>query len=70
MFDCTGKHSEAESKEKHGVWDPVPELTVTSPYIQVRVNVIVDLNPMPESTLSPQPGTLDLASDFDYLCIN
>ncbi len=22
---------EAESKEKHGVWDPVPELTITLP---------------------------------------
>jgi hypothetical protein len=34
------KLSEAESKEKHGVWDPVPELTITSP----------------ESTLSPSQG--------------
>ncbi len=24
---------EAESKEKHGVWDPVPELTIISPYV-------------------------------------
>ncbi len=23
---------EAESKEKHGVWEPMPELTITSPY--------------------------------------
>jgi hypothetical protein len=24
---------EAESKEKHGVWDPMPELTINSPYV-------------------------------------
>jgi hypothetical protein len=23
----------AESKEKHGVWNPMPELTITSPYV-------------------------------------
>jgi hypothetical protein len=27
----------------------------------------IDLNPMPESTLSPQSGTLDLASARNYL---
>jgi hypothetical protein len=65
---------EAESKEKHGgVWDPMPELTIASPYVHFRVDAntfkmhgplysTVDLNPMPESTLSPQSGTLDLAS--------
>jgi hypothetical protein len=25
--------SDAESKEKHGDWDPMPELTITSPYV-------------------------------------
>ena len=25
----SGYYSEAESKEKHGVWDPMPELTIT-----------------------------------------
>ncbi len=29
---------EAESKEKHGVWDLMPELTVTSPYVHSRVD--------------------------------
>jgi hypothetical protein len=29
---------EAESKEKHGVWDPMPELTITSPYVHSRVD--------------------------------
>jgi hypothetical protein len=55
--------SEAESKEKQGVWDPVPELTITSPYVHSRVDfntfyhdqlyARVDLNPAPESTLFP-----------------
>ncbi len=29
---------EAESKEKHGVWDPMPELTITSPCVHSRVD--------------------------------
>jgi hypothetical protein len=28
------KKAEAEFKEKHGVWDPMPELSITSPYVQ------------------------------------
>jgi hypothetical protein len=57
---------EAESKEKHGVWDPMPELTITSSYVHSGVvsstftmhghgqpYARVDLNPMLESTLSP-----------------
>ncbi len=58
-------HSEAESKEKHGVWDPVPELTITSPYVHSNTLTMgnpmpeFDLSPTPESTLSPQSGTLD-----------
>jgi hypothetical protein len=41
-------------KEKHGVWDPMPELTITSPYINSRVdsNTFTMGNPMPESTLT------------------
>jgi hypothetical protein len=53
---------EAESKEKHGVRDAKPELTMTSPYVDSRVDsntfimyivhvqayASVDLNPMPE----------------------
>jgi hypothetical protein len=45
----------------------------TSPYVHSRVDsntfyhgqpyARVDLNPTPESTLSPESGTLDLASD-------
>ncbi len=45
---------EAESKEKHGVWDPMPELTITSFYVHSRVdsNTFTMSNPMPESTLT------------------
>ncbi len=47
-------YTEAESKEKHGVWDPMPELTITSPYVHSRVdsNTFTIGNPMPESTLT------------------
>jgi hypothetical protein len=49
---CYG--SDAESKEKHGVWDPMPELTITSPYVHSRVdsNKFTMGNPMPELTLT------------------
>jgi hypothetical protein len=32
--------TEAESEENHGVWDPMPELTIsiTSPYVHSRVD--------------------------------
>jgi hypothetical protein len=42
--------SEAESKEKHGVWDPMPELTITAPYVHSRVDssTFTMGNPMPE----------------------
>ncbi len=42
-------NSEAESKEKHGVWDPMQELTITSPYVYSRVdsNTFTIGNPMP-----------------------
>jgi hypothetical protein len=46
--------SEAESKEKHGIWDPMPELTITSPYVHSRIdsNTFAMGSPMPESTLA------------------
>jgi hypothetical protein len=54
---------EAESKEKHGVEDPMPVLTITSPYVHSRVNSNtftmgnpMQSRPMPESTLSPSQG--------------
>ncbi len=61
-------------KEKHGLWDPILELTVTSPYVDPTVyrvdsNTCTMGNPMPESTLTlhpyhyyPQSGTKNLAS--------
>ncbi len=41
---------EAEFKEKHGVWDPMPELTVTSAYVDYHGHPYarVDLNPTPK----------------------
>ncbi len=65
------KHAEAESIEKHGLWDPMPELTMNSPYVHswVDSNTFTMGNPMTESTLTqcqsrlyPQSGTLDLDS--------
>ncbi len=48
---------EVESKEKNGVWDPMPELTITSPYVHsestpthlpwATLHARVDLNSMP-----------------------
>jgi hypothetical protein len=55
--------TEAESKEKHGLGDPMPVLTITSPNVHSRVNsnTFTKSNPMqsrplPESTLSPSQG--------------
>jgi hypothetical protein len=58
-------------RKKNGVWEPMPELTITSPY----VHSIVDSNTFtmgnPKSTpyarvdFIPQSGTLDLTSDQD-----
>ncbi len=66
--------SGAESKEKHGVWDPLPELTITSPYVDSREPTPTHApwaTQLSESTLTlcqspdfiPLSGTLDLASD-------
>jgi hypothetical protein len=54
----------AESKEKHGVLDPImPELTITSPNVHSRVDsdTFTIGKPMLESTLSPPPHALLLA---------
>jgi hypothetical protein len=48
------QQAEAESKEKRGVRDPMPELTITSSY--VHSNTFTMGNPMPESTLTPSQG--------------
>jgi hypothetical protein len=56
---------EAESKEKRGVWDPLRELTSTSPYVQSRVEStpphITWATPC-QSDFIPKSGTLDLAT--------
>jgi hypothetical protein len=47
-------YTEAESKGKHGVRDPMPELTITSPYVHSRVDCnTFTIGNQPESTLSP-----------------
>jgi hypothetical protein len=38
MFYSIKRLPEAQSEEKHGVWDPMPELTITSPYVHSRVD--------------------------------
>ncbi len=46
--------TEAASKEKHGVWDPMPELTINSPFFHSRVdsNTFTMGTPMPESAVT------------------
>ncbi len=61
--------SQDKSKEKHGAQDSMPWLTITSPYVDARVdpNTFIMGNPTPESTrvdFIPQSATLDLASDI------
>ncbi len=74
----TASTPEAEFKETHGVWDPMPEFSITLP-LQSRLQHIyhwqryakVDLNPMPaESTLSPRDFGFGLRSGLqeDPLC--
>jgi hypothetical protein len=59
-------NTETVFKKKHGVWDPMPELTITSPYVDLQSRLQhmyqgqpygrVDIDPMSESTLSPSQG--------------
>ncbi len=46
----------------HGVWDPLPELTVTSPYVHSRVdsNTFTMGQPYARVDFIPQSGTFDL----------
>ncbi len=56
---------EAEFKEKHGVWDPIPELTITFPYVDSSTCTMG--NPMPESTLTLCQSRLYLpVRDFGF----
>jgi hypothetical protein len=61
---------EAESKEKHEVLDPMPELTIASPYVHSRVdsNTFIMGNPMPESTLKVHKIEIFFGFDFE-ICI-
>ncbi len=43
---------EAESKEKHGVWDPMQKLTITSPYVDSNTCTMGIGNSLPELTLT------------------
>jgi hypothetical protein len=64
--------SETESKEKHCEWDPMRELTITSPYVHSRVDsstftmaTLCQSRPYPpyaKVDFIPQSETLDLAS--------
>jgi hypothetical protein len=59
VLGCVGDHLlQDEAIEKHGVWEPMRELTTTYPYVDSDIYLYarVDLNPMPESTLSPSQG--------------
>ena len=59
----------AESKQKRGVWDPMPELSITSPYVHSRVdsNTFTMGIPMPESTLSPSQGLWIWPQEFGFV---
>ncbi len=60
-------------QKRQGVWDPIPELTTTSPYVHSRVdsNTFIMGNPMPESTLTLcQSWIYPPVRDFGFgLCI-
>ncbi len=56
-IESTSKNAPNRGRiKKHGVWDPMPELTITSPYVVSRVDsntcTCTMGNPMPESTLT------------------
>jgi hypothetical protein len=56
---CVRECTEAESKEKHGLWDPtMPEMTRTSPYDHFRVDRLQHIyhGQPSESTLSISQG--------------
>jgi hypothetical protein len=59
----------AESKEKHDVWDPIPELTIvynlTLCALQSRFQHIYRGQPYARVDFIPQSGSLDLASGID-----
>ncbi len=52
----------------HGVWDPMPELTITSPHVHSRVDskTFTMGNLMPESTLNTMPQSNLLKRTYLY----
>jgi hypothetical protein len=38
--------AEAESKEKHGVWEPMSEFTITSSYVHSTLQMMAGENPI------------------------
>ncbi len=62
-INCTCDTTEAESKEKHGVWDPMPELTyLTLCPLQSRLQHIYHRQLYVRVDFVPQSETLHLAS--------
>ncbi len=59
--------AEAESKEKHGVWDPMPEWTITSPLCppQCRLQHIYYGQPYARVDLC-QSRLYPLVRDFEF----
>jgi hypothetical protein len=66
------QRAEAESKEKHGVCYPMPELTITSPYVHSRVdyNTFIMNNLMQESTLKVHKNENFFGFDFEFCPIS
>ncbi len=53
VLGCVGDHIlQDESKEKHGVWEPVDYNLTLCRLRHISLYARVDLNPMPESTLT------------------
>ncbi len=48
-------------KEKHGVWDPMPELTITSPYVDSNISTMGIGQPFVRVDFIPQSGAKNLA---------
>jgi hypothetical protein len=61
--------TQAKSKEKHGIRDPMPELTITSPAcpLQSRLQHIYHGQPYASVDFIPQSRTFDLAFVCCYL---
>ncbi len=65
MIQAANLQAEAESKEKHVIWDPMLELNITSTHL-LRAT-LCQSRPYPYATIDfiPQAGTLDLTSGLN-----